>query len=200
MIANGMEFLKIGVLGSGKGSNLRAILSAIKDGTLPAQVVLVLSDVENAGILDLAREAGIATHIIREPRFRTKLSPEVEEQAVRLLRASGVELVILAGYMRMVKAPLLEAFPRRVINIHPSLLPKFRGLEAWHQALAAGEKLSGCTVHFVDHGMDTGEIIAQTTVPILPNDTPQSLHARIQREEHKLYPAVIARFAKHELP
>jgi phosphoribosylglycinamide formyltransferase 1 len=95
--------------------------------------------------------------------------------------------------MRMVKAPLLEAFPRRIINIHPSLLPNFPGLEAWTQAVAAGAKESGCTVHYVDAGMDTGEIIAQAKVPVLPNDTPETLHARIQVEEHKLYPAVIAR-------
>ena len=102
--------------------------------------------------------------------------------------------------MRMLKAPMLEAFPRRIINIHPSLLPKFPGLEAWRQALEAGETVTGCTVHFVDEGMDSGEIIGQVEVPILPGDTPESLHARIQHAEHRLYPEVVGRFARGELP
>lgn len=195
-----MGLLKIGVMGSGKGSNFRAILSEIEKGRLQAQPMLVISDVENAGILDLAREAGIATHVIAEPHFRTRLSPDIEMDVVRLLQAAQVELVVLAGYMRMIKAPLLEAFPKRIINIHPSLLPKFPGLEAWCQAFEAGEKKSGCTVHYVDGGMDTGEIIAQVEVPIMPTDTPQLLHARIQLAEHTLYPAVIARFAQRESP
>jgi phosphoribosylglycinamide formyltransferase-1 len=102
--------------------------------------------------------------------------------------------------MRILKAPMLEAFPRRIINIHPSLLPNFRGLEAWRQALEAGETVTGCTVHFVDEGMDSGEIIAQAEVPVLPGDTSESLHARIQQAEHRLYPEVVGRFARGELP
>jgi len=200
MIPCVMAKLKIGVLGSGKGSNFRAILSEIEAGRLNAEPAIVMADVEGAGILDLARGAGIPVHGIREPRFCTKLSPEIETDVVRRLHDAGVELVVLAGYMRMVKQPLLEAFPRRVINIHPSLLPAFPGLEAWSQALAAGVKISGCTVHFVDAGMDTGEIIAQAEVPVLPGDTPALLHARIQIEEHRIYPAVVARFASGELP
>ncbi|MCX6969810.1 MAG: phosphoribosylglycinamide formyltransferase [Verrucomicrobia bacterium] len=195
-----MGRLKIGVLGSGKGSNFRAILSEIQAGRLDAEAALVMSDVEGAGILDLARAAGIPAQVIREPKFRTKLSPEVEADVVERLRDAGVELVVLAGYMRMVKAPLLEGFPRRVINIHPSLLPAFPGLESWRQALEAGAEKTGCTVHFVDSGMDTGEIIAQAEVPVLPGDTAESLHARIQVEEHKLYPSVVARFVSGELP
>jgi len=195
-----MQRLKLGILGSGKGSNFRAILSEIQKGRLAADPVTVVSDVASAGILDLAREAGIPAHVIREPRFRTKLSPDVEADVVRILQAAGVGLVVLAGYMRMVKSPLLEAFPRRVINIHPSLLPKFPGLEAWCQALEAGEKSSGCTVHFVDGGMDTGEIIARAEVPVLPGDSAAALHARIQVAEHALYPEVIRRFAARELP
>ena len=194
-----MGRLKIGVLGSGKGSNFRALLSEIQAGRLDAEPVLVLADVEGAGILELARGAGIPTGVIREPKFRTKLSPEVEADMVRRLREAGVELVVLAGYMRMVKSPLLEAFPRRVINIHPSLLPAFPGLEAWRQALEAGVTKTGCTVHFVDSGMDSGEIIAQAEVPVLPGDTAETLHARIQVEEHKMYPAVVARFAAGDL-
>lgn len=191
-----MGKLRLGILGSGKGSNFRAILSAIQAGELDAEVALVLSDVPGAGILTFAEEAGLAHHALIEPKFKTKLSPEVEQEAVRLLQEAQVDLVVLAGYMRMVKAPLLEAFSRRMINIHPSLLPKFPGLEAWKQALDAGETKTGCTVHYVDDGMDTGEIIAQAEVPILPGDTAASVHARIQVAEHQLYPEVVRRFTE----
>ena len=191
-----MPQLKIAVLGSGKGSNFRAILSAIMEGHLRVTPVLAASDVADAGILTLADNLGIPTTVIHEPKFRTRLSEEVESKLVEELQASGAELIVLAGYMRLVKAPLLEAFPRRIINIHPSLLPSFPGLEAWRQALTAGVKITGCTVHFVDSGMDTGEIIAQSEVSILPGDTPETLHARIQEAEHELYPEVLARFAK----
>lgn len=189
-----MQKLRLGVLGSGKGSNFRAILEAIAAGRLEAEVVLVASDVEGAGILRLAEEAGIATATVLDPRYKTRLSPETEAELVGRLQTAGVDLVVLAGYMRLVKAPLLEAFPHRIINIHPSLLPKFPGLEAWRQALEAGEPSTGCTVHYVDAGMDTGEIIAQAEVPVLPGDTAESLHKRIQVAEHKLYPEVIATF------
>ena len=195
-----MQKFRLGVLGSGKGSNFRAILEAIQGGAIDAEVALVLSDVADAGILQLARDAGIPSIAIDEPKFRTRLSPEVEENVVRLLREARVDLVVLAGYMRMIKSPMLDAFSRRLINIHPSLLPSFPGLEAWKQALNAGASVSGCTVHFVDGGMDTGEIIAQEQVPVLPGDTPSSLHARIQVAEHRLYPAVVARFVRGELP
>ena len=191
-----MPQLKIAVLGSGKGSNFRAILSAIMEGHLRVTPVLAASDVADAGILTLADNLGIPTTVIHEPKFRTRLSEDVESKLVEELQASGAELIVLAGYMRLVKAPLLEAFPRRIINIHPSLLPSFPGLEAWRQALTAGVKITGCTVHFVDSGMDTGEIIAQSEVSILPGDTPETLHARIQESEHELYPEVLARFAK----
>ena len=195
-----MPHLKIAVLGSGKGSNFRAILSAIMEGHLRVTPVLAASDVADAGILTLADNLGIPTTVIHEPKFRTRLSEEVESKLVEELQASGAELIVLAGYMRLVKAPLLEAFPRRIINIHPSLLPSFPGLEAWRQALTAGVKMTGCTVHFVDSGMDTGEIIGQSEVSILPGDTPETLHARIQEAEHELYPEILARFARRELP
>jgi len=195
-----MPQLKIAVLGSGKGSNFRAILSAIMAGHLRVTPVLAASDVADAGILTLADNLGIPTTVIHEPSFRTRLSEEAESKLVEELQASGAELIVLAGYMRLVKAPLLEAFPRRIINIHPSLLPSFPGLEAWRQALTAGVKITGCTVHFVDSGMDTGEIIAQSEVSILPGDTPETLHARIQEAEHELYPEVLARFARRDIP
>lgn len=195
-----MSKIRLGILGSGKGSNFRAILEAIQAGQINAEVAVVLSDVPGAGILQYAADAGLRAEEIVEPKFRTRLSPEVEEGLVRTLKEAGVDLVVLAGYMRMVKSTTLDAFPRRVINIHPSLLPKFPGLEAWKQALEAGESVTGCTVHYVDSGMDTGEIIAQESVPVLPDDTAASLHARIQVAEHHLYPAVVKRFADGELP
>ena len=193
--------LRLGVLGSGKGSNFRAIMEQIVDGRLDAEVRIVISDVENAGILSFARDFQIPALYVRPGRFRTRLEPEVEEDIVRLLLEADVELVVLAGFMRIVKQPLLSAFPRKIINIHPSLLPKFPGLEAWKQALTAGEKVTGCTVHYVDAAIDAGEILGNATVPILPGDTPASLHARIQESEHLLLPAVIAAIAKsfHEL-
>ena len=188
--------LRLGVLGSGKGSNFRAIMEQIVDGRLDAEVRIVISDVENAGILGFARDFQIPALCVRPGRFRTRLEPEVEEDIVRLLLEADVELVVLAGFMRIVKQPLLGAFPRKIINIHPSLLPKYPGLEAWKQALAAGEKETGCTVHYVDAAIDAGEILGNGTVPILPGDTPESLHARIQESEHLLLPAVIAGIAK----
>lgn len=194
-----MQPLKVAVLGSGKGSNFRAILNAAMAGQLKIRPVLAISDNAEAGLLSLAENLGVATRVVHEEKYRTRLSEEIERQLVDELRASGAELVVLAGWMRMVKAPLLEAFPRRIVNIHPSLLPAFPGLEAWKQALAAGVEKTGCTVHFVDAGMDTGEILAQSEVPVLPGDTPETLHARIQEAEHRLYPEVIARFARREI-
>jgi phosphoribosylglycinamide formyltransferase-1 len=191
-----MEKLRLGILGSGKGSNFRAIADAIAAGSLDAEVRIVISDIENAGILTLARERHMRAEFVPPGKFRTKLEPEAEERLVSLLKEAKAELVVLAGWMRMIKAPLLEAFPRRIINIHPSLLPEFPGLEAWTQALAAGAHETGCTVHYVDTGMDTGDVIAQSRVPVFPSDTPEELHARIQVAEHQLYPAVIGEFAK----
>jgi phosphoribosylglycinamide formyltransferase-1 len=190
-----MEMLKLGVLGSGKGSNYRSIQEAIGRGEVPAEVRVVISDVESAGILELARQHGVRAEFVAPGPYRTKMAPEAEEEVVRLLRESGAELVVLAGYMRMVKTPLLRAFPGRIINIHPSLLPAFPGLAAWKQALAAGAAETGCTVHFVDSGMDTGPIIAQQRVPVLPGDDAEKLHARIQEAEHTLYPEVLRALA-----
>jgi len=191
-----MKPVPLGVLGSGKGSNCRAILESIKSGSLAAQVRLVISDVFDAPILDIAREFSVANAYLAPGRFRTRLEPQAEAELVQMLRDAGVELVALAGFMRILKSPMVKAFPRRILNIHPSLLPKFPGLEAWKQALAAGEKVTGCTVHYVDEQIDHGDVIAQRQVPILPNDTPEILHARIQVAEHELYPAVIARISR----
>ncbi len=187
--------LRLGVLGSGKGSNFRAIMEQIVNGRLKAEVRIVISDVNHSGILGLARDFQVPGLYVDPGRFRTRIEPEIEADIVGLLFEAEVELVILAGFMRIVKEPLLKAFPRRIINIHPSLLPKFPGLEAWKQALAAGEKVTGCTVHYVDAAVDAGEILGQEIVPILPGDTPESLHRRIQLAEHLLLPAVIAGIA-----
>jgi phosphoribosylglycinamide formyltransferase 1 len=191
-----MKRLPIGILGSGKGSNCRAILERIRSGDLAAEARLVVSDVLDAPILDMAREFGVANAYLPPGRFRTRFEAEVEVQLVQMLRDAGVELVVLAGFMRVLHEPMLKAFPRRIINIHPSLLPKFPGLEAWKQALVAGETVTGCTVHCVDERIDHGQILAQKEVRILPNDTAESLHARIQLLEHELYPAVIAEFCE----
>jgi len=192
-----MKSLGLGILGSGKGTNCRAILERIRSGVLPAEARVVISDVLDAPILDIACEFSIPNAYLPPGRFRTRLEPQAEMELVRMLRAAGAELVVLAGFMRVLKSPMLEAFPRRILNIHPALLPKFPGLEAWKQALAAGEKVTGCTVHYVDEEIDHGDIIAQREVPILPNDTPETLHARIQIAEHELYPAAITEFCQN---
>jgi phosphoribosylglycinamide formyltransferase-1 len=184
--------IALGILGSGKGTNCRAILESVRSGALTAEVRVVISDVFDAPILDVAREFFVPNAYLPPGRFQTRLEPQAEVELMRMLRDASVELVILAGFMRILKTPMLEAFPRRILNIHPSLLPKFPGLDAWKQALAAGEKATGCTVHYVDERIDHGEIIAQREVPILPNETPENLHARIQIAEHELYPAAIS--------
>ena len=191
-----MKRLPIAILGSGKGSNCRAILERIRSGDLAAEGRIVISDVLDAPILDIAREFSVANAYLPPGQFRTRLQLEAEEQLVEILREAGVHLVVLAGFMRVLHAPMLEAFPRRIINIHPSLLPKFPGLEAWKQALVAGETVTGCTVHYIDDKIDHGRIVARQEVAILPDDTPESLHARIQIAEHELYPAAIAEFCE----
>lgn len=183
--------LRIAVLGSGSGSNCQSIFNAIADGRLDAEVVIVLSDHEDAYILERARQHGVRTELLDCAGFKNKFPLEEQSRVARLLQSLKVDLVCLAGFMRLVKAPLLEAFPGRILNIHPALLPAFPGVEAWKQALEAGAKQSGCTVHYVDAGMDSGEILMQAYVPVLPDDTPESLHARIQVQEHILYPAAI---------
>ncbi len=184
---------QLAVLGSGKGSNFVALQEAILAGRLAAEVAVVISDLPNAPILARAEAFGLPTVTLPFSPFRTKLSPEGESALVDILHDCGVEWVVLAGYMRVVKEPLLGAFPNRIINIHPSLLPAFKGLRAWEQALAAGVKETGCTVHFVNQDIDAGEIIAQQRVPVLEGDTPETLHARIQEAEHELYPAALGK-------
>src|SRR5207237_2061048 len=191
-----MKQLPIGILGSGKGSNCRAILERIRSGNLAAEARIVISDLLDAPILDIAREFSVSNVYLPPGQFRTRLEPDAENELANMLREAGVELVVLAGFMRVLHAPMLKAFPRRIINIHPSLLPKFPGLEAWKQALVSGETVTGCTAHYVDERIDHGQILAKREVRILPNDTAESLHARIQVVEHELYPAVIAEFCE----
>ncbi len=175
---------------------MQAILDAIEDGTLDARIALVLSDNPDAFILERARKHGIATGLIDCRGFKTKFPEDAQEDTALRLKEAGVELVCLAGFLRLVKRPLLDAFPNRILNIHPALLPAFPGLESWKQALDAGAKEAGCTVHFVDEGMDTGPIILQESVPILSDDTAEMLHARIQVIEHRLYPAAIRKVGR----
>jgi phosphoribosylglycinamide formyltransferase 1 len=184
---------RIAVLGSGKGSNFVAIQEAILTKRLNAVIAVVVSDLTSAPILARATAFGLPTATLPISPFRTKLGPEGEIALVELLRSHKIDWVVLAGYMRVVKEPLLSAFPQRIINIHPSLLPAFKGLRAWEQAIAAGVKESGCTVHFVNRDIDAGEIIAQERVPVLGGDTPETLHARIQVAEHALYPVALAK-------
>jgi phosphoribosylglycinamide formyltransferase 1 len=184
---------RLAVLGSGKGSNFVALQEAILAGKLDAQIVLVVSDLPDAAILARAAAFGLPTATLPPSPFRTKLGPEGEVALVELLHRHTVEWVILAGYMRVVKEPLLGAFSNRIVNIHPSLLPAFKGLRAWEQALTAGVPETGCTVHFVNRDVDAGEIIDQKRVPVLAADTPETLHARIQAAEHELYPAALAK-------
>jgi phosphoribosylglycinamide formyltransferase-1 len=190
------KVFRLGVLGSGKGSNFGAIADACASGEIPASVSLVLSDVADAGILERARARNISTQFIAPGKFRTKLDEEAERGFVEALQKSGVDLVVLAGFMRVLKGDFLRAFEGRIINIHPSLLPAFPGLEAWKQALDHGVKVTGCTVHYVDAGVDSGPIISQQTVPVLDDDTAETLHERIQAAEHELYPKCVGALAR----
>jgi phosphoribosylglycinamide formyltransferase-1 len=191
--------ISLGVLGSGKGSNLQSIIDAIDADRLDARVACVISDVEDAYILERARKHHIpAEHVDCAP-FKTKLDGDAEERVLAVLRKHDVDHVVLAGFMRMVKHGLLAAFPHRILNIHPALLPAFPGLESWKQALEYGVKVTGCTVHFADAGMDTGPIIVQRTVPVEEDDTPESLHARIQEQEHIAYPEALRLVARGQV-
>ena len=190
---------RLGILGSGKGSNMVAIADACAAGKIPAKISIVISDVESAGILDHARARGLNARFIPPGKFRTKLDEAAETEFIKALKEAEVDLLVLAGFMRILKGEFLRVFEHRVVNIHPSLLPAFPGLEAWKQALDYGVKVTGCTVHFVDQGVDTGPIIAQQTVPVSFEDTAETLHARIQEAERELYPESIAALARGQI-
>ncbi|MBV9959083.1 MAG: phosphoribosylglycinamide formyltransferase [Acidobacteria bacterium] len=181
---------RIGILISGRGSNMVALAEAVSAGRIPGAVIaVVISDQSSAAGLVRARELGLETLLI-ERRGRSRVEHDGEIAAA--LRAQEVELVCLAGYMRLLSPEFIEAFRGRILNIHPSLLPSFPGLEAQAQAIRHGVKFSGCTVHFVDETLDGGPVVAQAVVPVLDDDTPDTLAARILKEEHRLYAEAVA--------
>ena len=196
---NRLKTFRLGVLGSGKGSNMAALADACAAGEIPAEIAVVLSDVPNAPILERARERNLRAEFIAPGSFRTKLDEAAERAYLSALQKADVDLVVLAGFMRILKGDFLRAFPQRVVNIHPSLLPAFPGLDAWKQALDHGVKVTGCTAHYVDQGVDSGPIIAQETVPVCQEDTPETLHERIQQAERHLYPRVVAALARGQI-
>ena len=172
---------------------MASIADACAQGVVPAEIVLVISDNADAGILTKAEQRKIPSRHLNPGDYRTKLDEQAEKTCINALKEAEVDLVVLAGFMRILKGNFLRAFTDRVVNIHPSLLPSFPGLEAWKQALEYGVKVTGCTVHLVDQGIDTGPILAQETVPVLPDDTADSLHERIQEAERVLYPTTLAK-------
>ena len=188
--------IKLGILGSGTGSNMAAIARECASGLIPAEISVVISDVEGAGILDKAETADIPHQYIDPGKFRTKLDEEAEAAYTKALVDAEVDLVVLCGFMRILKGDILRQFEGRVVNIHPSLLPSFPGLDAWKQALDYGVQVTGCTVHFVDQGIDTGPILAQTPVMVEEGDIAASLHSRIHEAEWKLYPATVKKLAE----
>lgn len=183
--------LRIAVLGSGSGSNFQSILDAINNNNLNANVVCVISDVADALIIERAKRYNIPVQFIDPAPYKTKLEGDAEQKYIEYINSHDADIVVLAGFMRIIKHNFLQHFSGRILNIHPSLLPAFPGLYAWKQALDYGVKLAGCTVHFVDEGTDTGPIIIQKCVPVMDDDTPESLHARIQIQEHIAYPEAI---------
>jgi len=191
------DLLKLGVLISGNGSNLQSIIDHIENGSLKAVIKIIISNNPDAYGITRAKNHGIPFVVLKNGDFKNK--EEFDGELVRILRDSGVELVILAGFMRIITPILLKAFSGRIMNIHPALLPSFPGLHGQRQAVDYGVKFSGCTVHFVDEGVDTGPIIIQSVVPVLDDDTEETLAARILKEEHKIYPRAIQLFADGKL-
>lgn len=196
-VVKSLNPLKLGILVSGRGSNMDAVIRACAQKEIAATIQLVLSNKADAPALAKAQSAGIKTVII--PAIKGEIREDYDTRLVHELKNNQVELVVLAGFMRLISSKLLEAFPNRIINIHPSLLPLFPGLHAQKQALDAGVPVSGCTVHFVDGGCDTGPIILQAQVPIEKNDTEETLAARILLEEHKILPKAIDLIAKNKV-
>jgi phosphoribosylglycinamide formyltransferase-1 len=187
--------LKLAVLGSGSGSNMQSIVDAIEAGTLDAEIKLVVADVADAKILERAARHSLKGVYLDCAPWKTKLEGPAEDRLIEMLKECEVDLVVLAGFMRIVKPKLLAAYPNRVLNIHPALLPAFPGVHSWKQALDYGCKVAGVTVHFVDAGTDSGPIIVQRAVPVLEDDTPETLHQRIQVEEHIAYPEALRMIA-----
>ncbi|MBD1875943.1 phosphoribosylglycinamide formyltransferase [Nodosilinea sp. FACHB-131] len=182
--------LKLGVMASGNGSNLEAIAQAIGRGQLHAQIQVVVYNNPKAGVAERSARLGLATVLLNHRQYSSREA--LDKDIVETLRARDADWVIMAGWMRCVTSVLIDAFPQRVLNIHPSLLPSFPGLHAVEQALAAGVKVAGCTVHHVELAVDSGPIIMQAVVPVQPGDTPDMLQSRVQQQEHRIYPAAIA--------
>lgn len=187
-----MKKMKLGVLASGRGSNLQSILDHIDRRELDAEISIVLSDKVDAFALERAEERGISNHFFLRKNFNSR--EEFEKAFVSALKESGAELIILAGFMRVLSPFFIQSFPNRILNIHPSLLPSFQGLHAHQQALDYGVKFSGCTVHFVNEEVDGGPIVLQAVVPVLDNDTEESLSERILKEEHRIFPEAIQQY------
>lgn len=179
---------RVAVMASGRGSNFEALC---RGDTGLGEVVLLISDRKDARVLERASDLKVRSMVIDPGSYRTRMGIPEEEECARMMTEEGIDLVCLAGFMRMLKGPILEAFERRIMNIHPALLPAFPGLEAQRQALEYGVKYSGCTVHYVDAGMDTGPIILQSAVEVLDDDTVTSLSARILEREHVTYPRAV---------
>lgn len=182
--------LKLGILASGSGSNFEAVAQAIEDKQLNAQIQVLIYNNPSAKAANRAANRGIETVLLNHRKYKNRES--FDQEIVNTLRRYDVDWVILAGWMRVVTSVFIDAFPNRIINIHPSLLPSFKGIHAVEQALQAGVKITGCTVHLVCLEVDSGEILIQAAVPILPDDTAETLHARIQVQEHKILPQAIA--------
>lgn len=189
-----MEHLKIAVLASGRGSNFQAIIGSIESGGLSAEISLLITDNKKAYAVERAKKHGIE-HLVVTPKEAASRD-EYYRTIASILEKKGVQLIVLAGFMRIIGKPLIDAFPNRIMNIHPALLPSFPGLHGQQQASDYGVKISGCTVHFVDEGMDTGPIIMQAAVPVHDTDTEETLSERILKAEHKIYPAAIKLFAE----
>jgi len=189
--------LKIGVLVSGRGSNLQAIIDSIESGKLKASIEVVISDNPKALAIKRCENHNIPCEVIERKNFKSK--KEFEEKIAEILKERKVELVVLAGFMRILSGNFLRHFPNRVINIHPSLIPAFQGLNAQKQALEFGVKFSGCTVHIVDESVDAGPVIVQAVVPVLPGDTEETLAERILRWEHKILPQTVQWFAEDRI-
>jgi phosphoribosylglycinamide formyltransferase-1 len=181
----------LGILASGRGSNAEAIIRSIEEGRLDASIGLILTDNPDAPVLETASLHAVPARFIDPGRRGARLTPEAEQMYVDALQEAGVQWVCLAGFMRILRKPFLQAFPGHVLNIHPSLLPAFPGLDAQKQAFDYGVRVAGCTVHFVDEGVDSGPVIAQATVPVHDTDTAQTLRSRILEQEHALYPRAL---------
>jgi len=189
----------IGILVSGRGSNLEAILKHIKEGKLDAEASVVISDREDAGALEIAKDYGVEARFVPCTKKKTVLMGEAEQEYIKVLKEKDVKLIALAGFMRILKKPFLQAFRGKIMNIHPAILPSFKGLEAQKQALEYGVKISGCTVHFVDESVDGGAIILQEPVIVYDNDTVDSLSRKILKHEHEIYSKAIQLFAEGRL-